>query len=168
MHSIQYYFKYQIGSKEHLLFEQKIKQDPIKLNFRCSITARAQIKKTNTFTISLKDINDFRLSDKLFGPANESFVTREQLNELSGELYSYFNVVEDYQMPQDQFNSTLVVHPHHMLKVIRINDQLKELNTYSENKIRYEFEGNRIVPKSIQVSKLQASSFKQTLNFSRI
>lgn len=54
-----------------LLFEQKIKQDPIKLNFKCSITAGAQIKKTNTFTISLKDSINFRLSDKLFGPANE-------------------------------------------------------------------------------------------------
>ena len=49
-----------------------------------------------------------------------------------------------------------------------LDDQLRELNTYSENKIKYEFEGEKILPKSIQVSKLQASSFKQTLSFSRI
>ena len=49
-----------------------------------------------------------------------------------------------------------------------LDDQLSDLNTYSENKIKYEFEGNKIVPKTIQVSKLQASSFKRTLSFSRI
>jgi len=49
-----------------------------------------------------------------------------------------------------------------------LNDQLSDLNTFSENKIKYEFEGNKIVPKSLQVSKLQSSSFKRTLSFSRI
>ena len=42
------------------------------------------------------------------------------------------------------------------------------MNTYSENKIKYEFEGNKIIPKTLQVSKLQSSSFKKTLSFSRI
>jgi hypothetical protein len=49
-----------------------------------------------------------------------------------------------------------------------LNDQLKEVNSYSENQIKYEFEGNKIVPKTIQVSKLQSSAFKKTLSFSRI
>ncbi len=35
-------------------------------------------------------------------------------------------------------------------------------------KVKYEFEGNKIVPKSIQVNKLQSSSFKKTLSFNRI
>ena len=34
--------------------------------------------------------------------------------------------------------------------------------------MKYEFEGEKIVPKSIQVSKLQSSSFKRTLKFERI
>jgi hypothetical protein len=49
-----------------------------------------------------------------------------------------------------------------------LDNQLKELNAYSENQIKYEFEGNKIVPKSIKVSKLQSSSFKKTLSFNRI
>ena len=33
-----------------------------------------------------------------------------------------------------------------------LDDQLRELNTYSENKIKYEFEGEKIVPNQINTS----------------
>jgi hypothetical protein len=260
-------FKYPIGTKERNLFEEEIKSDPVDLKFKCSITAGAQLKKSNTFTITLQESNNIKLSEKLFGPANESFVTRDQLTELSNEVNSNFNVVEDYQIPQDQFSSAFVqdiislsgqttfnpvsfdealkslskysldfsedlkpdVITKELSEIFKIeqtgdkshiifdeayykelekesassgsktcsvqlfgqsgsktsqyaqsqkdkwidqgtslNDQLKELNSYSENQIKYEFEGNKIVPKSIQVSKLQSSSFKKTLSFNRI
>jgi len=264
-------FKYPVGTKERELFEKKIKPvngRPVNLEFKCTATAGAQIKKSNTFTITLQESNDIKLIEKLFGPANESFVTRDQLTELSNEVNSYFNVVEDYQIPQDQFSSVFVenlisltgqttfkpvsfddalkslskysidfsgdLNPNQITKELSeifkveklgnkshiifdekyykelekqssssgsgkvsasvfgvgggkasaqyansqsshwldkgssLDDQLNELNTYSENKIKYEFEGNKIVPKSLQVSKLQSSSFKKTLSFSRI
>lgn len=260
-------FKYPIGTKERTLFEEEIETEP-NLEFKCTVTAGAQIQKSNTFTITLQESNNIRLSEKLFGPANESYVTREQLTELSDEVNSYFNVVENYQIPQDQFNSAFVenlisltgqttfkpvsfddalnslskysldfsndlnanqitkeiseifkveklANKSHIIfdekylkeleetssssgsgkvsvdvfkigggkasaqyaksqssywldKGSSLSDQLNDLNTFSENKIKYEFEGNKIVPKSLQVSKLQASSFKKTLSFSRI
>jgi hypothetical protein len=262
-------FKYPVGTKDRLFFEQEIKEEPLNLEFKCTITAGTQIQKSNTFTITLQESNNIRLSEKLFGPANESFVTRDQLTELSNEVNSYFTVVENYQIPQDQFSSAFVenlitltgqttfnpvsfddalkslskysldfsgdLKPDIITKDLSdifkieqtgekshiifdeayykelekqsasssssssasagifgigggqktsqfaqsnydkwidqgtsLNDQLKELNTYSENRIKYEFEGNKIVPKSIQVSKLQSSSFKKTLSFNRI
>jgi len=261
-------FKYPIGSRERKLFEDEIKEEPLNLKFKCTATAGAQIKKSNTFTITLQESNDIKLSDKLFGSANESYVTRDQLTELSNEVNAYFNVVEDYQIPQEQFSSAFVesligltgqttfkpvsfddalkslskysidfsgdLNPNQITKELSeifkveklgnkshivfdekyfkeletqssssgsgkvsagvfgigggkasaqyansqssywldkgssLDDQLNELNTYSENKIKYEFEGNKIVPKSLQVSKLQSSSFKKTLSFSRI
>jgi hypothetical protein len=191
-------------------------------------------------------------------PANESYVTRDQLTELSNEVNSYFNVVENYQISEDQFSSVFVEHlitlsgqtsfnpvnfndalqqlskysinfegdlnPNQITKDLSeifkiekvgkkshikfddkyyneleqqsssnssgsasvkvfglgggkasashaqskydywleksssLDDQLSDLNTYSENKIQYQFEGNKIVPKTIQVSKLQSSS----------
>jgi hypothetical protein len=189
------------------------------------------------------------------------------MTELSNEVYSYFNVVETYEMPQDQFSSAFVenlisqtgqttfnpvsfdealkslskysidisgdLKPDVIIKELSdifkveqigekshiifdekyykelekqssssssntgsfklfgqrgsktsqyaqsqkdkwidsgstLNDQLNELNTYSENNIKYEFEGNRIVPKALNVNKLQSSSFKKTLVFNRI
>jgi hypothetical protein len=101
-------FKYPVGAKERLLFEEVIKQQPIKLNFQWSITAGAQIQKSNTSRITLQESNNIKLSEKLFGPASEAYVTRDQMTELSNEVYSYFNVVETYEMPQDQFSSAFV------------------------------------------------------------
>jgi len=262
-------FKYPVGTKERLLFEEEIKEEPVNLEFICSITAGAQIQKSNTFTITVQESNNIRLKEKLFGPANESYVTRDQLTELSNEIDSYFNVIENYQIPQNQFSSAFVenmislagqttfkpvsfedalnslskysldfsgdLKPDVITKELSdifkvqslgekshiifdeayykeleqqsssasgsssasagifgigggqktslyaqskydkwinagssLSDQLNELNAYSENRIRYEFEGNKIVPKTIQVSRLQSSSFKKTLSFNRI
>ncbi|XP_065665060.1 uncharacterized protein LOC136086703 [Hydra vulgaris] len=260
-------FKYPVGTKERNLFEQEIKTEP-NLKFICNVTAGAQVQKSNTFTLTLQESNNLRLSDKLFGPANEVYVTRDQLTELSNEVNSYFNVIEDYQISQEQFSSAFVdnlislsgqttfksvslddalkslskytmefrndLDPdqikkdlsevfkieklgnksrivfdekyykelekqssesgaasasvkvfgmgkgsasasyaksqanHWLEKGSSLDDQLRDLNTYSENKMKYEFEGNKIVPKTLQVSKLQASAFKRTLSFSRI
>jgi len=261
-------FKYPVGTKERFLFEETINQNSYDFEFQCSITSGAQVQKSNTFTITVQESNNIRLSEKLFGPANESYVTRDQLTELSNEVNSYFNVVENYQMSQDQFSSSFVenlisiagqttfkpvsfddalkslskysidisgdLNPNLITKELSgifkieklgekshiifdekyykeleqqsaasgggsasvsvfglgggsasanyaqsqseywldkgssLDDQLNELNTYSENKIKYEFEGNKIVPKSMQVSKLQSSAFKKSLSFSRI
>ncbi len=261
-------FEYSIDTKERLLFEQEIKNEPIKFNFQCSISAGAKITKTNTFSITVEESNNIRLSEKLFGPASEAYVTRDQLTQLSNEVNSVFNVVETYEMPQDQFSSAFVdniislagqttfnpvsfddalkslskysldfsgdLKPDVITKELSdlfkvekidekthiifdqahykelekqsassssktgsfqlfeigggsktsqfaqsqkdkwidqgtsLDDQLKELNAYSENQIKYEFEGNKIVPKALNVNKLQSSSFKKTLVFNRI
>jgi len=262
-------FEYPSGSKERSLFEEEIKEQPLDLEFVCSITAGAQVQKSNTFTISLQESNNIRLSEKLFGPANESYVTRDQLTELSNEINLNFNVVENYQIPQDQFSSAFVdnlisltgqttfnpvsfndalkslskysinfegdlkpdVITKELSDIFKVNkvgekshiifdeayykelekqsassgssssasagvfgigggqktsqyaqsnydkwinagsslsDQLNELNAYSENRIKYQFEGGKIVPKSLNVNKLQSSAFKKTLSFNRI
>jgi len=234
-------FRYTIGSKERKLFEQTVNQNSNDFEFQCTITSGTLRQKSNTFTISVQESNNIRLSDKLFGPANESYVTRDQLTELSNEVNSYFSVVESYQIPEDQFSSAFVenlislagqttfapvsfnealkslskysldisgdLNPNQITKEMSelfsgggsasvdvfgfgggsasanyaqskydywldkgtsLADQLNELNAYSENKIKYEFEGNKIVPKTIQVSKLQSSAFKKTLSFTRI
>ena len=46
-------FKYPIGTKERKLFKEKeMKEDLVDLEFKCTVTACAQIQKTNTFTIT--------------------------------------------------------------------------------------------------------------------
>ena len=127
-------FKYPIGTKERTLFEEEIETEP-NLEFKCTVTAGAQIQKSNTFTITLQESN-IRLSEKLFGPANESYVTREQLTELSDEVNSYFNVVENYQIPQDQFNSAFVENLISLtgqttFRPVSFDDALNSLSKYS-------------------------------------
>jgi hypothetical protein len=261
-------FKYPKGSKERSLFEDEIKSNPIDLKFQCKITAGAQVQKSNTFTITLQESNNIKLSEKLFGPANEAYVARDQLTELSSEIYSHFSVVEDYEIQQDQFSSAFVEnlitltgeatfkpfnfedvvnslskysldisgdlkpdmikneiskllkvtktgnkshilfddkyydelekqsksscsgggsfnffkifgakgsgsyandHREHWLKnETHLNDQLKELNSYSKDLIEYMFDGEKITLKTINVCKLKSSLFNKNLSFSRI
>jgi microcystin-dependent protein len=49
-----------------------------------------------------------------------------------------------------------------------LDDQLNELNKYSKNEIQWQFDGEKIVPKSIKVTLLKKAKFRKTLTFDRI
>jgi hypothetical protein len=49
-----------------------------------------------------------------------------------------------------------------------LDDQLKELNSYSENNIEWQFDGEKIVPKTINAVLAKKANFRKTLNFDRI
>ena len=48
------------------------------------------------------------------------------------------------------------------------NEQLNELNNYSENEIEWARNGTIIIPKSLKVSKLSRNLFSKDLTFTRI
>jgi len=254
------HFDYTKGSRERTFFEEKIKIKPVEFNFKCSVLAGALSNKFNTLTITVQDSNNFKFSEKLFGKANDAYVTRDQLTELSNEVNSYFKVVETYETNEAQFSTDFVqnlislagqttfnpvgiddalkslskysfnfegdLKPDVITKELSdifkvekidekthiifdqahykelekqsqssgsktgsfelfgigggsktsqfaqnqkdkwidqgtsLDDQLKELNAHSENQIKYEFEGNKIVPKSLNVNKLQSNRAK--------
>jgi hypothetical protein len=49
-----------------------------------------------------------------------------------------------------------------------LNDQLSELNDRSQNDIKWEIKGNKVIPKSISVAKMSKSSFEKSISFQRI
>jgi microcystin-dependent protein len=49
-----------------------------------------------------------------------------------------------------------------------LDDQLNQLNTNSKSDVKFEFDGTKIVPKSLHVAKLHSASFNKTLHFDRI
>jgi microcystin-dependent protein len=49
-----------------------------------------------------------------------------------------------------------------------LHDQLNELNMYLKNQMEWKFEGEKIVPKSLQVTLLKKANFRKTLTFERI
>ena len=49
-----------------------------------------------------------------------------------------------------------------------LNDQLIELNKESQNEIEWKLDENRIIPKSLKVSKLIRNQFKKSISFNRI
>lgn len=102
-------FNYGIGSKERSIFEERIKkinESPLKI--KCQAYLGAGIKKTNTFTVTNQQMNEMGIVDKLFGDATEIYITRDQMSNLAKELSSNINIVEDYQMPETEFNKDFV------------------------------------------------------------
>lgn len=51
---------------------------------------------------------------------------------------------------------------------ISFNEQLNELNTYTDNEIEWARSGNIIIPKSLKVSRLSKNMFSKDLYFSRV
>ena len=49
-----------------------------------------------------------------------------------------------------------------------LSDQLKKLNSQTQNDVKWEIEGNRIVPKSLNVFRMARSKLGKTLSFSRV
>lgn len=239
------------------------------LHFDCHIEAGGgKVIKTNTLTITSDQQEQLGFDEKLFGAAggndsNNAYVTRNQMSELSHEMYSTLNIIEEYEIPETQFSEEFVsglisqlasssfapvpidivlaslskygfdikadLQPDvikrnlgSILKVDKKNDksrivlatsmsgtaedstggsaglsvdlgafsvsanaayewsqkralenkslsdQLNELNTYSQNDVQYEIEGNRVVPKSLNVARITRSKLKKTLTFNRI
>ena len=65
----------------------------------CKLTNGSQIKRTKTFTLTVQEINDLNLVDKLFGNANEKYLTREQLKKLALKINKNFQIVQDLHIP---------------------------------------------------------------------
>ena len=97
---------------ERKLFSELL-QGASDFEFMCEMTSTGKLMKTNTLTITSQQQQLIGIEEKLFGPAftngsNNAFVTRDQMTELSSEMYTSLNIVEDYQMSEGQFSDAFV------------------------------------------------------------
>lgn len=53
-------------------------------------------------------------------------------------------------------------------QIDNLSDQLQELNAASQNEAKWEIEGNKVVPKTLNVARIMRSRMKTTLTFNRI
>lgn len=99
----------QEGIEMNLLAQQlgTSSDDLVDLQFMCKMASEAEVMKMNILSIDAKQ--RINLVDKLFGsvksatPLETVYVTRHQLAELAAEMYSIFNIVDDFRMSIDQF-----------------------------------------------------------------
>ncbi len=59
-------------------------------------------------TLKSEQIVEMKLDDKLFGPANDVFVSRNQMSRFASEMYNRLNVFEEYEIPADKFDTSTV------------------------------------------------------------
>jgi hypothetical protein len=139
------------GSSERKVLENHLKEGNTNtdLEFSCKLSSVSNIVKTNTLSISSSEFQQMRIGEKLLGPASSTYVNRQQLNQLSGQLYSSLNVVEEYEMPEYQFQQNFVetfirlATDQHFQHVPALQ-ALKELSSYGMN-IRKDIQAGKIL-----------------------
>jgi hypothetical protein len=98
------------GSTEREVLEKHLKQGNknTDLEFNCKLSTVSNIVKINTLSITSSQFQELEIKEKLLGPASSAYVSREQINQLSGEVFSSLNVFEEYEMPEYQFQQNFV------------------------------------------------------------
>jgi len=97
-----------IGSIHRETFEKLDENENVDLDLECEIEAGGVEKKQNILRIDFNQSNNLNIAEKLFGPASQVFVTREQVSNLAIEMYSNLNIVEEYELPIYQFNDEFI------------------------------------------------------------
>ena len=117
----------------HLL--ENIDED---LSFECNIAANSKLVKQNVLKIKAEQFNEDGLVDKLFGPADQVFVTREQMASLSSNMISNLNILEEYEIPESASYSLAQTMIDEILKQINakftkmpFDEAIKGLSKYS-------------------------------------
>ena len=78
------------------------------LELECQVFASASSVKENKFSIDFNSENNNQLVNELFGRNDSVYVTRNQMDDFSQEVYSSMNVFEQFEMPDEQFSNVFV------------------------------------------------------------
>jgi hypothetical protein len=127
-------------SKERKALEKRISEDgsDLHLDFNCEVNSQGQAYRTNTLVINGEQISQLGIVEDLFGPANEVFVTRNQLQELASDVYSNLNILEEYQIAESQFSANFIEDfikqtASSALKPVDFENALSQLSSYKIN-----------------------------------
>jgi hypothetical protein len=127
-----------IGSIHREIFEKLDENKVLDLDLECEIEAGGVEKKQNILRVDFNQVKRLNISEKLFGPASETFVTRQQLSNLAVEMYSNLNIAEEYELPIYQFNEEFIeglikqAATEHF-RQIPIDEAIQALSKYSTN-----------------------------------
>jgi hypothetical protein len=78
------------------------------LELICEISTSASSVKENIFSIDFNSENNNKLVNNLFGGYDSVYVTRNQMDHFSQDIYTSLNVFEQYEIPANQFNNFFV------------------------------------------------------------
>lgn len=78
------------------------------LDFECDTYANGKLERRNTLKIAFDSSSESEFIEELIGNGEAKFVTRNQLNAFSQELYERLSIEEEYEMPQSIFSDAFV------------------------------------------------------------
>lgn len=134
-HPYKVMFKAPLKSTERNLFEEKIKINERNIFVNCKIESQYKDEKITAFKLIPNDIKELNLIDKLFEKNEFVYLIRYQVDSLSNEIYSSFDVLE---IDEEEFNKTFY---HEFMKKVyfqkfsheKFDQVVKSLSKYSLN-----------------------------------
>ncbi|RNA30085.1 tail fiber [Brachionus plicatilis] len=134
---IEVFFYVPKGSEERKVFDQT--NDDIRF-FCKAVRSVAKKYKKNRLFISAEQIQDLNIENEIFGPANEVYLTRNQINNLASKIYRSLNIFEEYEhMLQSEFSADFISHlikkaTNSIERNVDIDYALKKLSPFSMKK----------------------------------
>ena len=132
MHTLKVKFDAKIGSEKIECFEHHLIEYN-QLDVDCVI--RKKSKNVNTFSITWEQISKSNLLIKLFGNANEVYVTHQQMADLASEIHQLMNVYKEYELNVREFSlkfiNGLINQMVADFKPVPIDIVIKSLSKYS-------------------------------------
>ncbi|CAF0989217.1 unnamed protein product [Brachionus calyciflorus] len=96
-------------SYKRLLFENEVNKTNSNFKIDCDYSWNTgKVLSDKMFTLTSKQIQDLNIIEKLFGKSEHVYVTRNQIGELSKEVYENLNIFDDYEITIDRFEKIFV------------------------------------------------------------
>lgn len=134
-HPYKLIFKAPSNSTERRLFEEKIKNMEKNISIDCKVKSQYNDEKISTFELTPKELIDLKLSDNIFDKNDFVYLTKYQIDSLSKEIYSSFDILD---ISENEFNITF--YDEFLTKVylekfskLKFEHALKYLSKYSLN-----------------------------------
>jgi hypothetical protein len=128
-------------SNDRKVLDEFVKLDK-QLEIHCELTINGKVSKTNSLTITTKQLKEIKLEEELFGDADSVYVTRTQMAKLTSNIKSFITSFENIELIDNQFDQTftndllkkLIDNTTNVEEFVEIDTVLKCLSPYDYTK----------------------------------
>ena len=120
---------------------ESVDKEGHEIDIKCTVTKLGKQSKKNTLTIEYNQLADNNIIDKLFGDAESTYVLRNQISDLSQEVFSTLRIREEYEIGEKAFKENFVDDlikkaSESMYKPVDFNKALQSLSKYNMEDIK--------------------------------
>ncbi|RMZ95203.1 hypothetical protein BpHYR1_017830, partial [Brachionus plicatilis] len=97
-------------STERKVLEKRLQKDGYDpdLEIKCEAFCQSKVFQENSLVLSAKNLNQLNLVDSIFGSKSKVFISMNQINRLSHEIYLRLNIFEEYRIFENKFEQSFI------------------------------------------------------------
>jgi hypothetical protein len=120
---------------------ESVDKEGHEIDIKCTVTKLGKQSKKNTLTIEYNQLADYNIIDKLFGDSESTYVLRNQISDLSQEVFNTLRIREEYEIGEKAFKENFVDDlikkaSESMYKPVDFNKALQSLSKYNMEDIK--------------------------------